>query len=289
MAAVTKVRCDRFMLKVLMPILLSALPAAWAFGAHSGIRSNEGVANEVPKKVESVGIEPRLGKKLDLDLKFRDQDGREVTLGDYTKDGKPILLSLAYFSCPSLCNYHLNGLNDAFKQLPKPLGDEFNVLVVSFDPKEKPELAKAKRENYLKEYGRPAGAKGWHFLTGESDAIAALTKAVGFSYRWVEEDNQYAHASAAYAIAPDGTISRYLFGISFDPKTLRLSMLEASNGKVGSVVDKLILYCFHWDENNGKFTLAAMNIMRLGGILVVVVIGLFLVPFWFRARKGDVR
>ena len=164
--------------------------------------AREGHPNEIPRQLIDVGIEQKLGEKIDLDLKFVDHTGRDVTLRDYTKNGKPILLSLAYFNCPSLCNFHLNGLNDAFKQMKQPLGQEFNMVVVSFDPREKTDLAAAKRASYVNAYGRHQGADGWHFLTGTGEASAALAKAVGFSYRWDEEQKQYAHAAAAYAIAP---------------------------------------------------------------------------------------
>lgn len=256
--------------------------------AREFVKAAPGHLNETPTELTDVGIEPKLGDKVDLDAKFFDHTGREVTLRDYTKDGKPILLSLAYYSCPSLCNFHLNGLNDAFKQMKQPLGEEFNLVIVSFDPKEKPPLASAKRDNYLKEYARPEGDSGWHFLTGAAESSAALAKAVGFGFRWDESQKQYAHASAAFAISPDGTITRYLFGIVFDPKTVRLSMLEASKGKIGTVIDKLILYCFHYDPKENKYTLAAFNVMRAGGIMILLVLGAFLVPFWFRGRDQKV-
>lgn len=268
-------------------LALSFLLMAQVAAARDFARAHEGQENETPANLKDIGIEPHLGEKLNLDLPFVDHEGKSVTLRDLMQDGKPILLSLAYYSCPSLCNFHLNGLNDAFKQLEKPLGSEFKLVVMSFDPREKPALAKAKRANYLKEYGRPEGDAGWYFLTGEQRSIDPITKAVGFNYRWDEEQKQYAHASAAYAIAPDGTITRYLFGISFDPKTIRLSMVEASKGQVGSVIDKLILYCFHYDPKASKYTLAAFNLMRAGGILIVLVLGMFLLPFWIRNRKPD--
>lgn len=261
---------------------LSSTAYARGFG-----RSQEGHPNEVPEQLKDVGITPKLGDKIDLDAKFVDSTGKEVTLRDYTKDGKPLLLSLAYFSCPSLCNFHLNGLNDAFKQMKEPLGKEFNLVVVSIEPKETPALAAAKQASYVKAYGRPEGDNGWHFLTASAAASAALAKSVGFAYKWDEKQKQYAHASAAYAIAPDGTITRYLYGIVFDPKTVRLSMLEASKGHIGNVVDKLTLYCFHYDANTNQYTLAAFNLMRAGGILIMLVLGAFIVPFWFRSRREN--
>lgn len=255
--------------------------------ARDFAKPSEGMANETPKELENIGIDTHLGSKIDLEQSFVDENGKSVRLKDYTANGKPILLSLAYYSCPSLCSFHLNGLNDAFKAMKQPLGEEFNMIVLSFDPKEKPALAKAKRENYLKEYSRPEGEMGWHFLTGEQAAIDSVTKAVGFKYRWDEDQKQYAHASAAYAIAPDGTISRYLFGITFDPKTVRLSMLEASKGQVGTLVDKLILFCFHYDPKANKYTVAAFNVMRAGGVLILLVLAAFLLPFWVRRRNFE--
>jgi protein SCO1/2 len=266
-------------------LLAISLVSGTVASAREFAKPKEGHSNETPKSLENLDIEQRLGEKVDLEATFLDHEGKTVRLADYVKDGKPLLLSLAYFNCPSLCNFHLNGLNDAFKAMAKPLGDEFNVVIVSFDPKEKTPLASAKRQNYLKAYGRPDGAKGWHFLTGESVAIEPLAKAVGFKYRWDEEQKQYAHAAAAYAISPDGTISRYFYGITFDPKTVRLSMIEASKGLVGSLVDKLTLFCFHYDPKESRYTVAAFNVMRAGGVMMLLVLGAFLLPFWIRARK----
>jgi protein SCO1 len=244
-----------------------------------------GAANEVPKELEGIGITEHRGDDLDLGLKFRDEKGQSVRLGDYFKDGKPVLLTLAYYGCPSLCNYHVNGINDAFKQMKAPIGQEFKFVVVSIEPKETPALAAEKKAAYLKAYGRPETADSWHFLTGDLDSIAALAKQVGFNYRWDAEQNQYAHAAAAYVITPEGRISQYYYGIVFPPKDLRLSMIEASNGNVGTIVDKITLYCFHFDPKASKFTIAAFNIMRAGGALMVLIIGAFLVPFWFRRDR----
>jgi protein SCO1/2 len=265
---------------------------ALAAGRGDIHKLKEGFANEVPKPLEEVGIDARQGSKVDLNLSFTDHNGQKLTLKDLLSDGKPMLLSLAYYSCPSLCNFHLNGLNDAFRKMPKALGEEFRLVVVSIDPSEKPELAKAKRQSYVEAYGREDQAQGWHFLTGEEASIRALAQAVGFKYRWDENQKQWAHAAAAMAISPDGTISRYHYGITFDPKVLRLSMIEASQGQVGSVVDKLILYCFHFDPQANKYVLAAFNVMRVGGLLIVLVLGAFLLPFWTRnskASEGEIR
>lgn len=275
-----------FVMDCILGCFLVVSLASWSTAsAREFAKPQEGHSNETPKDLENLDIEQRLGEKVDLEAAFIDHEGKTVRLRDYVKDGKPVLLSLAYFNCPSLCNFHLNGLNDAFKAMAKPLGDEFNVVILSFDPKEKTPLAAAKRSSYLKAYGRPEGAKGWHFLTGESVSIEPMAKAVGFKYRWDQEQKQYAHAAAAYAISPDGTISRYFYGITFDPKTVRLSMIEASKGLVGSLVDKLTLFCFHYDPKESRYTVAAFNVMRAGGVMMLLVLGAFLLPFWIRARK----
>lgn len=275
-----------FVIWVLAPICFLALASfSQIVVAQNQLQKEQGFLNETPPELKGIEIDQNLGAHIDLDAPFYDETGKVVRLRDYTVNGKPILLSLAYYNCPSLCNIHLNGLKDAFKQMSKPVGEDFNFVVISFEPKEKPELAAAKLKSYLKSYNRPEGNKGWHFLTGASESIEPLAKAVGFKYRWDEEQKQYAHASAAYAISPDGVISRYFYGISFDPKTIRLSMIEASQGMVGNIVDKLVLYCFHYDAKGGRYTVAAYNIMRAGGVLILLVVGSFMLPFWLRIRR----
>lgn len=263
-----------------------ALLCAQIASAHGELDPrSSGFENATPNDLADVGIDDHLGNKIDLDLTFKNEDGETVALSSFVRDRKPVLLSLAYFSCPSLCNFHLNGLNDAFKQIKEPLGSQFEVVVVSIEPKETPALAKQKRSAYAEAYGRPEGLTGWHFLTGSEANIHQLAKQVGFRYHWDEKEKQWAHASAAYAVTPDGRLSRYFYGITFDPKFLRLSMIEASNGFIGTIVDKLTLFCFHFDAKENKYTLAAFNIMRAGGGLTVLVMAAFLVPFWVRGRK----
>lgn len=273
----------------LLLALSISIAAGFTVGTPAFARNNfapvQGSANEVPKDLEGIGITEHLGENVNLGLKFRDEKGQTVQLGDYMKDGKPVLLTLAYFGCPSLCNYHLNGLNDSFKQMKAPVGQEFKFIVVSIEPKETPELAAEKKAAYLKAYGRTDSANGWHFLTGDQAAITELAQQVGFQYRWSAEENQYAHAAAAYILTPEGKISRYFYGIVFPAKDLRLSLIEASNGNVGTVIDKLTLFCFHFDPKASKFTIAAFNVMRAGSALMVLIIGAFLVPFWFRRDR----
>ena len=265
-------------------LIATVLPfSAFARGMGAGA---PGVLSETPKELEGIGIDEHLGSKVDLGLTFRDENGAVVPLSKYVNGSKPVILDLAYFSCPSLCNFHLNGLNDAFKQMKWTLGQQFDVVVVSIDAREKPALATAKKASYIKEYGRPEGAAGWHFLTGAEPQIQALAKQVGFKYRWDEKEQQFAHASAAYVLTPDGRISQYLYGIVFQPDTVRLSLVEAGDGKIGTIIDKLTLWCFHLDPSSGKYTIAATNVMRGGGIAVLLIIAGFLIPFWWRQRRS---
>ena len=245
----------------------------------------EGASNETPKQLQNVGVSEKLGNKIDLNLKFKNENGELVALGSYFQAGKPVLLSPAYYSCPNLCNYHLNGMKDMLRQMNWTVGREFQYVVVSFDPSEGPEVAKAKKENYLKAYGRVDAEKGWHFLTGDEASIKALMSQIGFGYEWDAEGKQWAHAASAQVLTPHGEISRYLYGITFDPQTVRLSLVEAGNGIVGSLVDKLILYCFHYDPKASKYTPYAFGVMRAGAILTVLVLMAFMIPFWLRQRK----
>lgn len=265
-------------------VFLVAAPSL-SFARGNGMPMADGMANETPAELKDVGVVEHLGSAVDFDLKFRDEDGHDVKLGDYARDGKPVLLSLAYYNCPSLCSFHINGMLAAFKQMKQTLGSEFHYVIVSIEPKETPDLAAKKKANYIKAYGRPEGAAGWHFLTGEEASIHKLAEQVGFQFRWDPVEKQWAHVSAAYVLTSSGKISRYLYGINFEPKTVRLSMIEASEGKVGSPVDKLLLFCFHFDPKVSKYSLAAFNVMRGGAVMIVLVIAAFMIPFWIRGRK----
>jgi protein SCO1/2 len=268
---------------VFAAMLVSVLFATSAVAYDMSARELPASINEVPKQLEGVGITEHLGQPIDLDLKFKDETGKTVSLRNFVgKDGQAALLSLAYYSCPSLCSFHLNGLKDAFKEIKKPLGSEFQAIVVSIEPKETPLLAAAKKANYIKAYGRPEGALGWHFLTGDAENIAKLAKQVGFNYHWDDEQKQWAHASAAVVLTPTGDISRYLYGIVFDPKTVRLSMIEAADGKTGTVMDRVILYCFHYNKSSSKYSLMVSNIMTGGGAAILLIMAIFLAPFWIR-------
>ena len=235
-----------------------------------------GNSTEVLKKVD---IEQKLNSQIPLDLKFRDEAGREVALGDYFGKGKPVVLTLVYYECPMLCNQVLNGEVGAFQALSFTPGKEFEAVTVSFDERERPELAAQKKETYLKRYRREGSDAGWHFLTGDKASIDALAQAVGFRFVWDEQSQQFAHASALMVATPGGRLSHYFYGIEYAPKDLRLALVEASEGKIGSPVDSLILYCYHYDPAQGKFA-PVMGVLRAAGVLTVL--GVVALLFYLR-------
>lgn len=239
----------------------------------------------LPQELEGIGIVEHLNEPIPLELEFTDDEGRAVRIGDYFHKDRPVLLSVVYYSCPMLCTLVLNGMTEALRELDWTPGKEFELVTVSFDARETHTLARLKKQSYLSEYGRPGAGPGWHFLVGGEGSIRSLTEAIGFKYRWDEEGHQFAHQAAIYVLTPDGKISRYLYGVMFEPRTLRLSLVEAGAGKVGSPFDQIILYCFHYDETSGSYALAARNVMRAGGILSIVVLGAFLSRLWIRDRQ----
>jgi protein SCO1 len=224
-----------------------------------------GNSTEVLKK---VGIEQKLNSQIPLDLSFRDEEGREVRLGDYFRNGKPVVLTLVYYECPMLCNQVLNGVVGTLQALSFTPGREFEVVTVSFDPREGPELAAKKKETYLKRFGREGAGEGWHFLTGDKASIDALAQSVGFRYVWDDESQQFAHASAIMVATPEGRLSHYFYGIEYSPKDLRLALVESSKGQIGTPVDELILYCYHYDPATGRFA-PVMAVLRAAGVLTV--------------------
>jgi protein SCO1/2 len=243
--------------------------AAWTMllaCSSLAICSHRAAADDaLPPILQGVGIDQNLGKQVPLDLPFRDERGRAVQLGDYVHD-KPVVLVLAYFRCPRLCTEVLNGLEDGLEHIGgMDVGNQFNVLTVSFDPLEKPPLATAKKAAYIEKYNRPGAAEGWHFLTGDSPAIHELTEAVGFHYHYDPVADQFAHASGIMVLTPQGKLARYFYGIHYPATDLRLALVEASSNKIGSPVDQLLLFCFHYDPVSGKYTPAIMNLIRLGG------------------------
>ncbi|HEX7673305.1 MAG TPA: SCO family protein [Bdellovibrio sp.] len=245
-------------------------------------------ADQKAPELQGVGIDEKLGKKIDFNTKFKDESGKEVTLGSYFDGKHPVIISPVYFACPGLCNFHLNGLTDALKAMDKEwtVGKKYKVLSVSFDSRETPDLAAHKKDTYIKLYGRPEAADSWHFLTGNETAVKAITSDLGFKFRWDEQSKEWAHASAAVVISPDGTISRYLPGIMFNPQDVKIALNEATAGKIGTFVDTLVLYCFKYDPKQSKFVLAAVQIMKLGGALAVLLMVLWLLPIYIRSRRA---
>ena len=241
-----------------------------------------------PQILRNVAIEQHLDRRLPLDLPFRDETGRTVRLSDYFGK-RPVVLVLAYYNCPMLCTEVLNGLTSAMRVLTFDAGREFEVVTVSFDPHDTPSDARAKKEPYVARYGRPTAAAGWHFLTGDQASIAGLTESVGFRYAWDEKIDQFAHASAIYVATPDGRLSRYFYGIEYAPRDLRLALVEASRGKIGTPVDQLLLYCYHYDPAAGRYGAVVMNMVRVAGVAAVLLLSTFLTLMWRRDRRRDAR
>ena len=240
--------------------------------------------DSLPPILRQAVLEQRLDEQVPLDLVFRDETGRTVRLAEFF-DGKPVILVLAYFRCPMLCTQVLNGLVDSLRGVPFDIGDQFRVLTVSFDAREGPELAAAKKASYVESYGRSGAAEGWHFLTGDQASIAALTQAVGFHFVYDEDKDQFAHASGIMVLTPSGKISRYFYGIRYAPGDLRLALVEASGNKIGSRVDQVLLFCFHYDPNTGKYTPSVMNLVRLIGTLTLTILVSFLLRAWIRDAR----
>jgi protein SCO1 len=259
--------------------LLAALLAPTAFGQAMtrGIMSPP--TNVRPPNLQNVGIEQHLDAQVPPDLAFVDDAGHNVKLGDYFGK-KPLILNLVYYQCTMLCGEALAGLTGAMKMVKFDLGNEFEVVTVSFNPNETPAIAAEKKQEYLKRYGRPNAASGWHFLTGPPESINALTKAVGFQYQYDAKTNQYAHATAIMVLTPQGHISRYFYGVDFPPKDLRMGLVEASQNKIGNAVDQVLLYCYHYDPATGKYGAVVTNILRLGAAVTILFLaGLLFILF----------
>jgi protein SCO1/2 len=238
-----------------------------------------------PRALEKVNIEQRLNEQIPLDLTFRDENGETVRLGDYFGK-KPVVLALVYYSCPQLCNQVLNGLTSSLRTLNAfDIGKQFDVVTVSFDARETAELAAEKKQTYVQWYKREGAAEGWHFLTGDQDAIDRLTEAVGFHYAYDAPTNQFAHASGIMIATPEGRLARYYYGIEYSGKDLRLGLVEASGNRIGSPVDQLLLYCYHYDPATGKYGPIVINMIRLGGIATILAMIAFVLIVRRRGPK----
>jgi protein SCO1 len=266
---------------VALAILLLASPSvnAGAFDAAGPTGPDPG--GQVTK---DITVTEHTGDQLPLDLPFTDENGKGVRLRQYFTGKKPVIIQLGYYACPMLCDLISRGLVDSVKQVSLVAGKDYELVFVSIDPAETPELAKQKKENYLKEFGRDSDP-GWHFLTGKQEPIAALAKADGFQYKWVAAAGRFAHPASLTLCMPDGRISRYLYGVRFDSLTLRESLVEASGGKVGTALDRAYLTCFQFDGKQGKYAFVAISSMRAGGVLIMIIIGFVLVRMFRREAK----
>jgi protein SCO1 len=267
----------------LLPFGSSVSVFAQAWGQGPPPMTSETTSDGKPRMLEEVGIDQKLDAQLPLDLMFNDEGGTQVRLGDYFGK-RPVVLSLVYYNCPMLCNQVLNGLTGSMDTLSFDVGKEFEVVTVSFDPRETPELARRKKETYIQWYKRPGASEGWHFLTGDKHSIEKLTEAAGFRYRYDPATDQFAHASGIMVATSQGKLARYFYGIEYAPRDLKLGLIEASENKIGSPADKLVLYCYHYDPAAGKYGPAVMNIIRVGG--AATVIGFVALLLWMRRRTA---
>ena len=265
----------RLVALTLAAIALATRPAAGQDGPAADTR---------PAALRDVAFRQRLGERVPLDVPFRDETGRTVTLREYV--GKPLLLVPAYYTCPMLCGLVLGGVTRALRVLSFDVGREFRVVTFSFDPADGPAAAAEKKARYVGDYGRPGAADGWHFLTGDAPSIAALTDAIGFQATYDEAHRQFAHAAGIVLLTPDGHVARYFFGVEFAPRDLRLALVEASENRIGTVVDQLLLFCFHYDPSTGRYTRVALAAVRAGGIATLALL-VGAIAWWLhRERSG---
>lgn len=260
--------------------LLATLIAAALFSLGAPAVRAVDRAEPLPHELDGVGITEKPNAQLPLDAQLFDEQGQVVTLGSFFKPKRPVILTLNYYSCPMLCTLVLNGAVEAMREIPFVPGQQFEVVTISIDPRDDARVASMKKANYVASLGKDSAANGWHFLTGTEAEVRRVANAVGFSYKWVEERKEYAHAAAIFVITPEGHVSRYLYGVKFEPRTLRLSLAEAADGEIGTAMDQFLLFCFHYDSDAGRYTVAAVNFVRLGGLLTMLTLGILLARFW---------
>jgi protein SCO1/2 len=241
-------------------------------------------ASAVPAPLREIGFDQNLDALVPLDTTFRDEAGQTVRLGDYFGK-RPVVMVFAYYDCPMLCTLVINGLSSALNVLSLSPGKDFEIVTVSFDSRDTPASASAKKAAYLDRYTRAGAAEGWHFLTGDQPSIDRLTKAAGFRYVWDKDTKQFAHPTGVIVLTPDGRLARYLFGIEYGPRDLRFAIVEASAGKIGSAVDSLLLYCYHYDPMTGRYGLVIMRALRLAGAATVLTLGVFIVVMVRREKR----
>lgn len=262
---------------------LCASLSGWSQGAEPAyaVRS-DGATNQKISIFDKVAFDQRLNQQIPLDLMFNDENGKAVQLKQYF-GSKPVILSLVYFRCPMLCSQVLNGMAGAFNGITRfNVGRDFNVITVSFDPRDTPEDAARSKETYLARYRRPGAEQGWHFLTGRKDQIDALANAVGFHFAWDPQIQQFAHASGIMLLTPDGKLAQYYYGIEYAPRDIQLGIIQSSQGKIGNIVDKVILYCYEYDPARGKYGAVVFRILRLSALATVLALGGFMAVMFRR-------
>jgi protein SCO1 len=240
-------------------------------------------SSQRPEALDDVSFHQRLNEKLPLDAILKDETGQAVTLGDYFGGSKPVIFAFVYFDCPMLCTQVTNGISSSLRTLSFEAGKDFDVVLLSFDPRDTPAKAAEKKRTHLEYWKTQSTANGWHFLTGDEATIRRVASAAGFTYKWDERTQQFAHVSGVLVVTPDGVLSRYFYGIEYSPRDLRLALVESSAGHIGSAVDELLLYCFHYDPLSGKYGVVIMNLIRAGGVLTVA----FIVGVMLLVRRRD--
>jgi protein SCO1/2 len=264
----------------------AALSAQMTSGPDAGYKREPGqVASALPGPLREIGFDQRLNQEVPLDTPFRDEHGQDVRLGDYF-GRRPVVMVFAYYDCPMLCTQVINGLASALAILSLDPGKDFEIVTVSFDPRDTPATARAKKAVYLQRYKHTGAAEGWHFLVGDQAAIKRLTKAAGFRYVWDEQTRQFAHPTGVIVLTPDGRLARYLFGIEYGSRDLRFAIVEASSGRAGNPVDALLLYCYHYDPTTGRYGLIIMRALRLAGAVTVLALGGFIAAMVRKERSG---
>lgn len=261
---------------------VAALLVLAATSAMAQFISEPSVKGALPPGLSQVGIDQRLNEQVPLDLQFKDELGHAIRLGDYFHPGRPVIISLVYFNCPMLCGEVLNGMSTAFKVLPFTPGKEYEVVTLSIDPREKPELAAAKKRIYLHNLDRPGAEDGWHFLTGERPQIDALANAIGWHYQYDPKTDQFAHAAGIVLVTPEGKVAQYYYGVEFSARDMRLGIIQASDNHIGSLVDQVLLYCYHYDPRTGRYGAMITNIVRLAGVATVLILGAVLLILYRR-------
>jgi protein SCO1/2 len=249
-------------------------------------RETAAPASAIPAPLREVGFDQRLDQPLPLDTRFTDEEGHEVRIGQYFGT-RPVVLGFVYYDCPMLCGQIVNALTSTLRTMSLDAGRDFDVVLVSFDPRETPALAAAKKAEYLARYDRSGAAAGWHFLTGQPASIERLTQAAGFRYAWDEATKQFAHPAGIIVVTPDGRPARYLFGLEYGPRDVRLALVEASEGKVGSAVDSILLYCYHYDPMTGRYGFLVMRAIRIAGVATVLALGSFIFLMVRRDRHAN--